>query len=72
MRLLADDEPWKNAPELGYLGPVYDQDQANLRPVQEGLAALADGVIQFGRYTESRCRHLHHMVDQYIRKYEGI
>jgi phenylpropionate dioxygenase-like ring-hydroxylating dioxygenase large terminal subunit len=72
MRLLADDEPWKNAPELGYLGPVYDQDQANLRPVQEGLVALADGVIQFGRYTESRCRHLHHMVDQYIREYEGI
>jgi phenylpropionate dioxygenase-like ring-hydroxylating dioxygenase large terminal subunit len=70
MRLLAEDEPWKNAPELGYLGPVYDQDQANLLPVQQGLEALGDGVIQFGRYSEIRCRHLHHMVDLYIRKHE--
>ncbi len=70
MRMLAEDEPWKNAPELGYLGPVYDQDQANLAPLQEGLIALGNGVVQFGRYTEIRCRHLHHMVDVYLRRHE--
>lgn len=71
MRFLAEDESWKNATELGYLGPVYDQDQVNLPPVQLGLKALGDGVIHFGRYTESRCRNLHRMVDLYIAEYES-
>lgn len=66
-RFLSEDEPWSNAPELGYLGPVYDQDQQNLGPVQQGLEDLGNaGVVQFGRYSEIRLRHLHQMIDRYI------
>lgn len=71
MRLLRDDEPWSAAEELGYLGGVIDQDQANFGPLQQGLEALGDGVIQFGRYSEVRCRNLHRMVDRYIEEFEG-
>jgi phenylpropionate dioxygenase-like ring-hydroxylating dioxygenase large terminal subunit len=68
MRFLDEDEPWKDATELGYLGPVYDQDQANFLPLQQGLEALGDGVIQFGQYSEIRCRNLHRMIDRYIQQ----
>jgi len=70
-RMLKESEAWKDAPELGYLGGVFDQDQVNLQPVQEGLEDLGeDGVIQFGRYSEIRCRNLHRMVDRYIEQHE--
>lgn len=65
-RFLSEDEPWKDATELGYLGPVFDQDQTNFLPLQQGLEALGDGVLQFGQYSELRCRNLHRMVDRYI------
>jgi phenylpropionate dioxygenase-like ring-hydroxylating dioxygenase large terminal subunit len=69
IRFLGEDEPWSSAPELGYLGPVYDQDQANFLPLQQGLEALGDdGVIQFGRYSEIRCRNLHRMIDRYMQQ----
>ncbi len=66
MRLLSDDETWASASELGFLAGVYDQDLANLNPQQEGLRALGAGSIQFGRYTELRCRHLHRLIDEYM------
>ena len=67
MRMLGEDEPWSMATELEALSGVYDQDQGNLGPVQEGLRDLGeDGVIHFGAYSEIRCRHLHMMVDKYI------
>jgi hypothetical protein len=72
LRFLGEDEPWSSAPELGYLGPVYDQDQANFLPLQQGLEALGkDGVIQFGRYSEIRCRNLHRMIDRYMQQLDG-
>jgi nitrite reductase/ring-hydroxylating ferredoxin subunit len=66
MRLLAGDEPWSGATELGALAGVYDQDESNMGPVQEGLRTLGAGSIQFSRYLEARCRSLHHMVDVYM------
>jgi phenylpropionate dioxygenase-like ring-hydroxylating dioxygenase large terminal subunit len=72
MNFLTEEQSWTEAAELGYLGGVYDQDQVNLRPVQEGLEALgSDGVINFGRYSEIRCRNLHRMVDRYVAEYEA-
>jgi phenylpropionate dioxygenase-like ring-hydroxylating dioxygenase large terminal subunit len=66
MRLLAPDEAWTSASELGALAGVYDQDESNMAPVQEGLRTLGDGPVQFGKYLESRCRSLHHMIDCYM------
>lgn len=66
MRLLEADETWASASELGFLAGVYDQDSSNLGPQQQGLAALGDQPIHFGRYTELRCRNLHRMIDEYM------
>lgn len=66
MRMLEPDETWASASELGFLAGVYDQDSSNLGPQQEGLKALGDQPINFGRYTELRCRNLHRMIDEYM------
>lgn len=66
MRMLAPDQPWASATELGYLAGVFDQDESNLGPVQAGLHDLGEGVIRFSRYQEMRCRNLHRMIDAYM------
>jgi nitrite reductase/ring-hydroxylating ferredoxin subunit len=66
MRLLAADEAWSGASELGALAGVYDQDESNMGPVQDGLRTLGEGSIQFSSYLEARCRSLHHMIDVYM------
>lgn len=66
IRNLSMDEPWSSASELGFLASVYDQDQANLGPVQEGLRALGSQPIHFGAYLEVRCRNLHRTIDAYM------
>ncbi|MBV9512341.1 MAG: aromatic ring-hydroxylating dioxygenase subunit alpha [Caulobacteraceae bacterium] len=68
LNMLGEDDLWSSATELAFLAGVYDQDQSNLGPVQEGLRALGDGEIQFGKYLEVRCRNLHRMVDQYMQR----
>jgi hypothetical protein len=70
-RMLSEEEKWADAHELEYLAGVYDQDQGNMGPCQEGMRALGDGVIHFARYSEIRCRNLHRMVDVYIEKGEA-
>ncbi|WP_052223550.1 aromatic ring-hydroxylating oxygenase subunit alpha [Novosphingobium malaysiense] len=67
LRMLEPDEPWSVATDvLGYLSGVYDQDESNIPFVQEGLRALGEGPVHFGRYSEIRCRNLHRMIDRYI------
>jgi nitrite reductase/ring-hydroxylating ferredoxin subunit len=66
MRLLEAGEAWSGATELGALAGVYDQDESNMGPVQEGLRTLGEGSIQFSKYLEARCRNLHHMIDVYM------
>lgn len=66
MRLLDEDEPWTNAPELGSLGAVFEQDFGNLPNVQKGLKASATGVVNLGNYQECRIRDLHRLIDRYI------
>jgi hypothetical protein len=66
MRILEEGEAWSGASELGALAGVYDQDESNMGPVQEGLRTLGDGSIQFSKYLEARCRSLHHMIDVYM------
>jgi hypothetical protein len=63
---LGVDEPWSDAPELGGLVGIFEQDMGNLPYVQEGLHASGTGVVHFGRYSEMRIRQLHHMIERYI------
>ena len=67
---LGIDEPWSAAAELGGLAGIFEQDMGNLPYVQEGLRSSGNGLVHFGRYSEMRIRHLHHMVERYIAKGE--
>ncbi len=63
---LAEDEPWSSASELPILGPVIDQDMANMPYVQDGLVASANNEVQLGNYQEIRIRHFHQTLDEYL------
>jgi nitrite reductase/ring-hydroxylating ferredoxin subunit len=66
------DDPWSDAPEMGEgLITIFSQDMGNLPYVQEGLRASGTGVVHFGRYTETRIRHHHQMIDRYIAEGEA-
>lgn len=71
LRALTENDAWTVAEELEFFAGVFDQDQANMAPVQEGLRALGNQPIYFGRYSEVRCRNIHRMVDVYIAKGEA-
>jgi hypothetical protein len=64
-RHLGADERWADAPELGYLGRILDQDTATLGRVQRGLET-ASTPVTFARYQESRLRHFHATLGEYL------
>lgn len=63
---LSSDENWSDAPELGGLGSVLDQDISNLHLIQKGLKASAKPGITLGNYQESRIRHFHEVLAEYL------
>ncbi len=63
---LADDEDWTNAPELGFLARVFNQDTRNLPRVQKGLRGAAHKSITVGQYQETKVRHFHALLEQYV------
>ena len=48
------------------LGAVIDQDMSNMPWVHEGLCASATGRVNLARYQESRIRHFHQPLDNYL------
>lgn len=52
--------------ELGYVGPILQQDSDNLEFIQRGLKASGTGIMQLSRYQESRIRHYHSVIDTYL------
>ena len=67
MKFLSDSQPWTDAPELGVLGSVFEQDMQNLPFVQEGLKASKNGQINLGNYQEIRIRQFHQTIDKYLK-----
>ncbi len=65
---LSADDDWTNASELGMLAMVFNQDTRNLPFVQEGLHATAKEYVQFADYNETKPRHLHMLIDDWIEK----
>jgi len=65
-RQLAEGERWADAPELGYLGRILDQDTATLARVQRGLEAVAGPDVTLASYQESRIRHFHDTLGSYL------
>jgi hypothetical protein len=66
VRFLGADDSWAEAPELGYLGPILDQDTATLERVQRGLAASVKPGVTLAKYQESRIRHFHQTLGRYL------
>jgi phenylpropionate dioxygenase-like ring-hydroxylating dioxygenase large terminal subunit len=64
---LGVDSDWTEAPELGMLARVFNQDTFNLPKVQKGLGSLRKG-ITLANYQETKLRHFHWLLSQYIER----
>ena len=60
------DDRWTDAPELGMLASVFEQDAFNLPRVQTGLRATHKAGVTFSAYQETKIRHFHRLLDQYL------
>jgi phenylpropionate dioxygenase-like ring-hydroxylating dioxygenase large terminal subunit len=60
------DEPWTEAPELGPLCKVFEQDTFNLPRIQRGLENAGHSHVTFANYQETKIRHFHALLDKYI------
>jgi phenylpropionate dioxygenase-like ring-hydroxylating dioxygenase large terminal subunit len=65
---LGEDEDWTNAPELGFLTRVFNQDTFNLPKVQRGLHAARHTHVTFARYQETKIRHFHTLLGRWLQK----
>jgi hypothetical protein len=63
---LEKSQSWMEAPALGKLGWVFDQDVANAPLVQAGLKASGRKAVSLGNYQEIRIRHFHKTLDTYL------
>ena len=66
MRLLDEETPWTEAPELGMLARIFTQDTFNLPNVQAGLMATPYESVVLARYQETKLRHFHHLLAQFM------
>ena len=64
-RLGADDD-WTEAPELGFLARVFNQDTFNLAKVQLGLKTMKKKTVTLANYQETKIRHFHFLLDQWL------
>jgi hypothetical protein len=60
------DDDWCDAGELGFLARVFNQDTYNLPNVQKGLKANPDGKAYFAQYQETKIRHFHKLLENYL------
>jgi len=65
-RWLQPGETFSDITEIGLLGPVFDQDYANLPHIQDGLKSLKTKGLELARYQENRIRHYHKILDEWM------
>jgi phenylpropionate dioxygenase-like ring-hydroxylating dioxygenase large terminal subunit len=65
---LGPDDDWVDAPELGMLAKVFNQDVVNMPEVQRGLKAMKNGEVIFANYGETKPRHFHQLLNEWIAK----
>ena len=63
---LGPDDDWVEAPELGMLAKVFNQDVYNMPRVQRGLKAMKQPYVLFGDYGETKPRHFHALLEEWI------
>ena len=65
---LGADDDWVEAPELGMLSKIFNQDVRNLPFVQEGLEATHRETLQLASYHETKLRHFHELLEAWTSK----
>ena len=65
---LGPDDDWVEAPELGMLAKVFNQDVLNLPKVQKGLKTLKSQEVIFANYGETKPRHFHKLLKEWLDK----
>jgi phenylpropionate dioxygenase-like ring-hydroxylating dioxygenase large terminal subunit len=65
---LDEDQDWVEAPELGMLARVFNQDVFNLPKVQAGLEGMTAENVTFARYGETKLRYWHRWYDHFMAK----
>jgi phenylpropionate dioxygenase-like ring-hydroxylating dioxygenase large terminal subunit len=65
-RVLEPGQTWADAPELGYLGRILNQDYSTLGRIQRGLKASVRPSLTLAGYQESRIRHFHATLTAYV------
>ena len=68
---LGVDEPWTDAPQLGMLAKVFEQDVFNMSKVQKGLETSRKPGITLSNYQESKIRWLHRQFGEWIDDSDG-
>lgn len=63
---LGVDDDWTEAPELGMLAKVFNQDLRNLPFVYQGLKASAREHVRLGDYNELKIRHFHQLYEKWV------
>jgi hypothetical protein len=63
---LGPDDDWTQAPELGMLAKIFNQDTFNLPKVQRGLKAQEQQEVVLASYNESKLRHFHELLRKWL------
>ena len=63
---LGPDDDWTEAPELGMLARVFNQDSFNLPRVQVGLRSMRKPGVTLANYQETKFRHFHNLLNEWI------
>ena len=66
LKMVETDTSWTTVPDLGLLARVFDQDDANLPFVQQGLESGSMDEVTFAEYQETKIRHFHVVLEQWL------
>jgi phenylpropionate dioxygenase-like ring-hydroxylating dioxygenase large terminal subunit len=66
MTSLSADQPFTDAPELGLLAKVFEQDAHNMPRVQTGMKASAKKTFSPSTYQEGKLRWFHRKLDAWV------
>ena len=50
------------------LGRILNQDVFNMKPMMEGMRASFEKTVQFSNYQETKIRHFHTLLQQWVEK----
>ena len=66
MRKLGVDQSWTDAPELGRLARILDQDVHNMAKLQAGLKTKQPPHVWYSAYQEGKIRNFHQNYDRWM------